>query len=265
MSMCVAQIRRPASKIKVHSSHSVHQFGRTSWSMKSQWCSPTWQEANLQEKPPMSPMSSDEEKNQKAIEVNEVDWVIVGCKSFKPLWKSHMDIGRGRSRRRWTKIMERRIRKEVESEWPHHKHSKHLIESIVGCKSFKPLWKSHIDIGRGRSRRRWTKRRMERRIRKDVESEWPHHKHSKTLDWVNCWMQTIQAPLEVPHWYWQGQKPKEMDKKKNGKKDQERSWIRMTTSQTFKTLHEVTWHMMLYVSRATTRNFCEYGLNDEWL
>ena len=210
MSMCVAQIRRPASKIKVHSSHSVHQFGRTSWSMKSQWCSPTWQEANLQEKPPMSPMSSDEEKNQKAIEVNEVDWVIVGCKSFKPLWKSHMDIGRGRSRRRWTKIMERRIRKEV-------------------------------------------------------ESEWPHHKHSKTLDWVNCWMQIIQAPLEVPHWYWQGQKPKEMDKKKNGKKDQERSWIRMTTSQTFKTLHEVTWHMMFYVSRATTRNFCEYGLNDEWL
>ena len=144
MSMCVAQIRRPASKIKVHSSHSVHQFGRTSWSMKSQWCSPTWQEANLQEKPPMSPMSSDEEKNQKAIEVNEVDWVIVGCKSFKPLWKSHMDIGRGRSRRRWTK------------------------------------------------------RIMERRIRKEVESEWPHHKHSKTLDWVNCWMQIIQAPLGSP-------------------------------------------------------------------
>ena len=33
-------------------------------------------------------------------------------------------------------------------------------------------------------------------------------------------MQIIQTPLEVPHGYWQGQKPKEMDKKNNGKKDQ---------------------------------------------
>ena len=31
-------------------------------------------------------------------------------------------------------------------------------------------------------------------------------------------MQIIQTPLEVPHGYWQGQKPKEMDKNNNGKK-----------------------------------------------